>query len=193
MDKFPELPRNIDTKIITRRNIDNTKCLIGRDLLEWQRHKGFSEIHGRVCAFVDCSLHDVAGVSNAFNVNGSGYFSSASIFGESTATVDLWATINYESPIEARGRPRWAFVPRVTHPRSFASIQLARVPLTRTQLGIESATFKEEHPCEFDGITICRWRATGRRIKGRDFASPTLPAGLFTRVGYCSDVRRRKF
>lgn len=42
-----------------------------------------------MCAFVDCSLHDVADVSNVFSANGGGYFSSASIFGESTATVDL--------------------------------------------------------------------------------------------------------
>lgn len=105
-----------------------------------------------MCAFVDCSLHDVAGVSNAFSVNGSGYFSSASIFGESTATVDLWATINYEfAYIEARERATGirssSDAPAITRP----SIRLAcgcRVP-GHARRGIESAAFKEEHPREF--------------------------------------------
>jgi len=167
-------------KIIIRPDINNTKCLIDRDALEWQRHKGFS---GRVCAFVDCLLHDVAGVSNAFSVNGSGYFSSASIFGESTATVDLWAAINYESPIES------LWTPAMGIRSSSDALAIIRVDSTgvglsaraHTQPGIESAAFKEERPHEFVArvtwVTICRSliESNESRIKRRYFTSPTLP------------------
>lgn len=43
-------------------------------------------------------------------------------------------------------------------------------------------------------VAICRssTESDGSRIKRRDLVFPTLPDGLFTRVSYCSDVRRRK-
>lgn len=154
-------------KIIIRRDINNTKCLIGRDALEWQRHKGFSEIHGRVCAFVDCSLHDVAGVSNTFSVNGSGYFSSASIFGESTATVDLWAAINYESPIETRWTPAMGIRSSSDAPAIIRVDSTGMGPtgrgIRRARLYRESAVFKEERPREFVARTKRVTRYVARR------------------------------
>lgn len=101
-------------------------------------------------------LHDVAGVSNAFSVNGSGYFSNASIFGESTATVDLWAAINYESPIESQWTPAMGI--RSSSDASTIVFTLIRLACVHgpeccrrdaAHTGVESAAFKEEHPREF--------------------------------------------
>lgn len=60
----------------------NVKRLID-DRMHWNNNdtnalKGYNR---RACTSVDYSLHDVAGVSNVFSVNGGSYFSSASIFG----------------------------------------------------------------------------------------------------------------
>lgn len=145
-------------------------------------------------------LHDVAGVSNAFSVNGSGYFSSASIFGESTATVDLWAAINYESPIES------LWTPAMGIRSSSDALAIIRVDSTgvglsvraHTQIpGVENAAFKEERPHEFVArvtrVTICRSliESNESRIKRRHFTSLTLPDCSYESI-IGMNARRRK-
>lgn len=110
------------------------------------------------------------------------------------ATVDLWAAINYEV------RDGHSFFEWRTREHSRRFNWRGSECRDTCSPGIESTAFKEERPREFAARTMHydtsvadrEQRVENRRT--RDITSPIVPSlgGLFTRVGYCSNVRRRK-